>query len=285
MELAILRYEENQRNVGMFATISQIEVRLTAMLEDANQFEYFGNIDRWNTPVLIEDMRSDRHWYGKITNLSYSQREGYVEITLRMICEDPKMKEYRRLNEKYPHNCHKCGKILFFEELLKANSKITGDVIATLWKREEVEFYCCACYRTVATLKRLGANIEPWFFTQECEQNPHPTVPIMSTPQEAYFWQNIVHARVNGLISPGQPLQQGPAGLEVYRGRTSDIMTDIMNDMDHIREGGDALDAVAHAFGIITDARQADEIIYDKTNKIRRLITKCVKKVMFWKSL
>ena len=267
MKLAILKVIENQRTVGMFATIIQIEVRLTAVLESVEQFQYFGNIDRFNNPVTIEDLRSDRSWYGQITNINYNQRENHVELELRMICEDPKQKEYKWLNEKYPHTCHKCGRGLFFQELLKANKNMTGEHLATLWKREEVEFYCCSCYRKVGRHTRIVEQIAPWYFAQEYEQNPHPTIPIISTPRQSYFW-----AYLSENIRPGDLLQriEAPTPYELYGEIRANHELGILERIPR----NDAVDAMAHA---------ADLIIYDKTNKIRRFIKKCVKKVIFWK--
>lgn len=307
MELAIINWRENQQVMGMFTTLVQIDVRLTAMLESVEQFEFFGNMDRWNTPVLIEDSRSDRTWYGQITHISYNQRANYVELNLRMRCEDPKLKEYKRLNEKYPHTCHLCGTGLFFQELLKANTKITGEMLATLWKREEVEFYCCGCYRPIGKIRRINENLMPWYFSQEYEQNPHPpvtsTLNLISTPNPGYFW---AHVR-DGMMRPGQLLQRAPSGDglqpaepsvyelygEIQPNHELGIVGRVNLEGQVQPERNDTVDAMAHAldhlaiFGQdiqIGASVQADEIIYDKIkkNKIRRFITKCVKKVIFW---
>ena len=283
MELAILKCVEHQRAVGMFSQIVQIEVRLTAMLESVDQFRYLGNMDRWNSPITIEDIRSDRSWYGQITHISYTKMENYVQLRLRMICEDPKQKEYKRLDEKYPHGCYKCGKILFFKELLKANKELTGEALATLWKREEVEFYCCSCYRGRERFQTESEQISSFF--HEYEQNPHPN-PLnhiaISTPRPSYYW-----AHVQEGMRQGQPLQQGNNGLEpigFVNGFTYGERNDGVDALAHAYELHGQM-RVNHELGILERRpRQADKIIHDKIkkNKIRRFITKCVKKVLFW---
>ena len=284
MELAILNYVEHQRAVGMFTQIVQIEMKLTAMLESVDQFKYFGNMNHFNRPVLIEDSRSDRSWYGQITHISYTQMENYVQLRLIMICEDPKQKEYKRLDEKYPHGCHKCGKILFFKELLKANKELTGEALATLWKREEVEFYCCSCYRGRERFQTESEQISSFF--HEYEQNPHPN-PLnhiaISTPRQSYFWAN-----VRDRLRPGDLLQRADdGGLEpigFVNGFTYGERNDGVYALAHSYELHGQM-RVNHELGILERRpRQADKIIHDKikNKKIRRFITKCVKKVIFW---
>lgn len=73
----------------------------------------------------------------------------YVEerITLQMSGDTRSRVKKHKLDEEFPHKCHKCGKDLRFIELCAANMGKDKIYLQSLWELECVEFYCCTCYR------------------------------------------------------------------------------------------------------------------------------------------
>ncbi len=97
---------------------------------------------------------------GEVLEYIREKKEDFVIETLQILMNDNSSvvnseyseAEYHpvkksKIDEKYLHICFNCKRELRFVEMCAANTNKDKDRLRKLWKLEEIEFYCCSCYK------------------------------------------------------------------------------------------------------------------------------------------
>ncbi len=103
---------------------------------------------------------------GEVLEYTKEIKEGNVRETLwilmndniRVVNSEHSETEYHhvkksRIDEKYPHICFNCKRELRFEEMCAVNTNKDKDHLKKLWKLEEIEFYCCSCFKNANSIR------------------------------------------------------------------------------------------------------------------------------------